>query len=263
MNGTKRLQWIELLRITAMIMVIVIHICFKSRVIYSSEVGSVKFFLAWLLESFSFCAVNCYALITGYVMVGKKLSGDGSRFRYSKIIPLWLQVFYYSVIITVLFKIFMPRVNSSLVAGFTPLLSSQYWYFNAYFGMFFFIPFINKLIDAMTKKEFIMLLSLMFVIFSFIAFMSLNAEENDLFGTVSGHSSVWLMILYFYGAFIRLYGNDIKIRKRVWAALYIACSVIPTLCSNFIDIQAKKLMENFCMIQIMGEKLLCILPRLR
>ncbi len=245
MNGAKRLQWIDSLRITAMIMIIVIHICFKSRVIYDSEVGSAKFFLAWLLESFSFCAVNCYALITGYVMAKKRLSGDGSRFRYSRIIPLWLQVFYYSAIITVLFKIFMPHENISLIAGFTPLLSSQYWYFNAYFGMFFFIPFMNILIEKMTKKEYILLLSLLFVIFSFIPFMSLNADENDLFGTVNGHSTVWLMILYFYGAFIRLYGNDIKVKKRIWAVLYMTCSVIPALCSLFVDIQSQKAYGEF------------------
>ena len=118
MGSTKRLQWIESLRIISMFMVIVLHICSKSGVLYNINVNSPGYFMAWLIESFCYCAVNCYALITGYVMAGKTLSGS-DRFRYSKIFPLWFQVFFYSAIITVLIKIFIPHINASLIAGFT------------------------------------------------------------------------------------------------------------------------------------------------
>lgn len=244
MNGTKRLQWIESLRIISMFMVIVLHICLKSGVLYKKNIHSAEYFTAWLIESFCYCAVNCYALITGYVMEGKMLSGS-DRFRFSKILPLWLQVFYYSAIITVLIKIFMPYVNASLIAGFTPLLSNQYWYFSAYFGMFFFIPFMNILIDKITKKEYILLMSLLFAVFSFIPFMSLDIETKDLFGTSNGYSTIWLMILYFDGAFIKKYGNEIKIKKTVWAVLYLICSIIPTLCSVLVDFQSKNIHGEF------------------
>ena len=149
-------------------------------------------------------------------------------------------MFFYSVIITVLIKIFVPDINASLIAGFTPLLSSQYWYFTAYFGMFFFIPFMNILIDKITKKEYILLLSLLFMVFSFIPFIAMNIEQKDLFGAFNGYSTIWLMILYFAGAFIKKYGNEIKIKKAVWAALYLICSVIPALCSVLLDVQSQK-----------------------
>ena len=89
MNGTKRLQWIESLRIISMFMVIVLHICLQSGVLYNINVNSAEYFIAWFIKSFCYCAVNCYALITGYVMEGKTLSGS-DRFRFSKILPLWL-----------------------------------------------------------------------------------------------------------------------------------------------------------------------------
>lgn len=41
----------------------------------------------------NFCAVNCYAITTGYLMYGKKL-------RISRITELWFEILFYSVVIS-------------------------------------------------------------------------------------------------------------------------------------------------------------------
>ena len=47
----------------------------------------VKYEVVMLWESFTYCAVNCYALISGYV-------GLQSQFKIKKFINLWIEVFF-------------------------------------------------------------------------------------------------------------------------------------------------------------------------
>lgn len=135
---------IDLLRILAMYMVVVLHVLGCGGILETCEQFSVNYYIAWFLETSAYCAVNVFAMISGYVMVS-------TRFNGFKMIPLWLTVFFYSLVITILFK-FVPSLSiihtvtkaELIKAIFFPVVSRQYWYFTAYFGMYFFIPFIYK-----------------------------------------------------------------------------------------------------------------------
>ena len=63
----KRNLGIDLLRIFAMLMVVCLHVLGLGDVLEGAEGVPVKHELFWLLEVGSYCAVNCYALISGYV----------------------------------------------------------------------------------------------------------------------------------------------------------------------------------------------------
>lgn len=238
MGNKGRLLWIDLLRIISMLMVLILHICLQGGVLYNLSVGSTEYFLAWLIESFCYCAVNCYAIITGYVMYNPE-----KKFNYSRIIPLWLQVFFYCLCISLLFGHFsresftMPFFNY-----LTPVLSNIYWYFTSYFGMFFFIPFINILVDKLDKKQFTLLAATMFVLFSFVPFTFTN--KVDPFLTGNGYSTLWLTLLYFAGAYIRRFGDDFNIRKSKWTVIYAASSIIPCVISFALDVVSVKTLDN-------------------
>ena len=145
---------IDLLRILAMYMVVVLHVLGCGGILETCERFSVNYYVAWFLETSAYCAVDVFAMISGYVMVNTKFNGF-------KMIPLWLTVFFYSSILTILFK-FVPSLSLlhevtkiELIKGIVfPVVSNQYWYFTAYFGMYFFIPFINKMIRNLEKKEY-------------------------------------------------------------------------------------------------------------
>ena len=81
---------LDLLRMVAMLMVVVLHILGKGGVLSACEPLSGQYELLWLLEIAAYCACNCYALISGYVIVD-------SKFRYSSIIALWLRIAFYTV----------------------------------------------------------------------------------------------------------------------------------------------------------------------
>ena len=228
MSAQKRILWIDLLRIISMLMVVILHICMQGGVLHGFSVGSAGYFLSWLLESFCYCAVNCYALITGYIMYN-----PNKKFNYSRIIPLWLQVFFYCGCILLLFSFLKPEsLTMSVLNYLMPVTNNIYWYFTAYFGMFFFIPFMNILAEKLDKKQFTTLAATMFIVFSFVPF---TFTDKDPFYTKNGYSMLWLVILYFAGAYIKRFGNDFKIKKRIWLIVYLIASILPLISSALSD----------------------------
>ena len=70
---------VDLLRIVSMAMIAMLHVLGHGGVLNASVNNVMVYSLAWLLEVGAYCAVNCYALISGYV-------GYGGKFKYSNII---------------------------------------------------------------------------------------------------------------------------------------------------------------------------------
>ncbi len=98
---------IDFLRIFAMFMIVVTHVLGKGGV-RDSVAGTVDvhFLQTWIIQASVYVAVNCYALISGYV-------GFRSNFKYSKVVNLWLQVAFYSIGITLFFLILGKDIGSN------------------------------------------------------------------------------------------------------------------------------------------------------
>ncbi len=216
---------IDLLRILSMFLVLILHILGQGGIITALNPLSLKYKAVWLLEIAAYCSVNCYALVTGYVSVD-------SKFKYSRIIALWLQVAFYTVLITVCFKIFMPKAlwSGALTAALMPVTKVQYWYFTAYFGMFFFIPYINALIAALKKPQFKALIFTLVLLFSVIP----TFAQADLFSISGGYSMLWLVALYFIGAYVKLYGSG-RAGGKLRYFLGFLLFVLVCWCSKFIS----------------------------
>lgn len=86
---SKRNYGIDLLRIISMYLICIMHV-FYGSILYTVELKSTNYFLVWFLETTSYCATDCYALISGYV-------GVSSKYRYANIVYLWLQVEFHSL----------------------------------------------------------------------------------------------------------------------------------------------------------------------
>lgn len=56
---------IEILRIIAMLMIVLLHVVGGS--LQYAESGSNKYYILWFFEIMSYCAVNCFGIITGYI----------------------------------------------------------------------------------------------------------------------------------------------------------------------------------------------------
>jgi len=137
-NNARRNYGIDLLRLVSMFMVVIFHVLGRGGVLESTPQFTLNYGIAWLLEIACYCAVNCYALISGYV-------GVYSKHKWSSIVYLWLQVEFYMILFTSLFAIIQPGSIGivELLKMLFPVVFYQYWYFTAYFCMFFFIPVLN------------------------------------------------------------------------------------------------------------------------
>ena len=144
---TQRSSNVDLFRIIAAVLVVLLHVLGQGGILENTSPSGAKHWAAWFFEISAYCAVNCFALISGYLMVGKSI-------KLRNIVKLWFQVLFYSLLITVLFFAFVPESRSikSLVFSVLPVLSKQWWYVSAYFALFFLIPFLNKAIENISQQ---------------------------------------------------------------------------------------------------------------
>jgi hypothetical protein len=206
---------IDLLKIVCMLMIPVIHILGHGGIIFNLPTFTLKYEVTWILECMVFCAVNCYALITGFLYYGR-------RFKYSNILRLYCQAVFYGTLIFFFFYFKDPASVSRMdfvKAVFPFAYTDRYWYFRAYFYLFFAIPFLNKMIDKSTKREATILVLSAFLLVSVIP----TFFQQDVVGTNSGYSTFWLVIMYLFGAYIKKYDLVGKLKNGTCILGYLAC----------------------------------------
>ena len=214
---------VDLLRMAAMFLVAVLHVLGAGGVLDSAAPLSPDYMTAWLLETAAFCAVNCYALLSGFV-------GLGGRFRYANLALLWCQVAFYTLLIPLVFALARPGTVGewALLRGFFPAMSNHYWYFTAYFALFFFIPALNFLVERLGERQMKALAISLVAVFSILPTVFQTAVlpifPGDLFIEYGGYSPLWLAVLYILGAYVRKYDRLLSPGKAL--GLYAACVAV-------------------------------------
>lgn len=215
---------IDGLRILAMMMVIILHLLGQGGVLDRTAWMSGQYQTAWFLEIAAYCAVNCYALISGYV-------GINGKYKYYNIVLLWLRVVFYTLGITLIFSLCFPGTIDlrDWVKAVLPVSGGYYWYFTSYFALFFFIPLLNTAISRMTQKQLGALVIGLIAVFS--GMQTLLCRE--IFGTSS--NAWWLMILYMIGGYIGRYGLWKKQSKGLLLLGYLGAVVLTWLSKMLIE----------------------------
>ena len=215
----KRNEGVDLLRIIAMFMVLFLHILGNGGILFEAEVLSSHGIVAWFFEMATFCAINCYGVISGYV-------GIDTKYKYSSLAYLWLQVAFYSVFITLFFHIRYPETftSSYLTEFFFPVCNQKYWYVTAYVGMFLFMPVLSNAVKGLKKAQLRAVLIMLFVALSLLP----ACFETDIFMTGWGYGMLWLSFLYLCGAYIKLYGF-LKNSPKLALLLYSVCVIVSWL----------------------------------
>lgn len=181
-----------------MYLVVVLHVLGQGGILSGLEPYSFPYYTGWMLELAAYCAVDCFGLISGYV-------GYNRDPALKKLLPTWAQAAVYSVGITVLFRLFRPETVGlrDLLWAFFPAISQEYWYFTAYFGLFFFLPFLNRLVEGLDFK---MARRLGITLVGVLSLLP-TVTRTDLFFTRSGYTFLWLGVLYLLGAILGKYGG--------------------------------------------------------
>jgi len=200
---------VDLARIIAMFIVVITHYIYygKPSKLFPKYKRQISF-----LECLTDFHNDEFILISG--IVGYKTN------KYSNLFYLWLTVFFYSVGIH---KYYSYRKNVYFISHdiykeYYPIVSRRYWYFTIYFGMYLFLPVINKGIGCLTKYEFRLVVISTIGIFTF--WRDFKNPREDIFILSVGSSIPWFLAFYLTGAYIAKYRIDYTGIKR-----YIYCFI--------------------------------------
>lgn len=209
---------IEFLRILAVFFVLIMHILGIGGALGHSS--GVTNHVYYSLEIIAYCAVDLFALITGFVNINVK-------WKSKRYIRIWTCVVWFCVVLFLVVQ-FIPQVivgYNTILAKFLPVSteftqypftgneyldsifcigSKQYWYVNMYTLLFVFIPILNAGINKLSKR------STLFVCIGAILLTSVykTIVDRDLFIVSGGYTAMWLIIMYVTGACVRKYYDD-------------------------------------------------------
>lgn len=206
----------EIIRILAMLMIIVSHV-------YGGQTGGENltgvYRYIYVLVNTVFGAglgVIIFMLLSGYFLIrasAKKLANFVST--------VWVCSVFYVVILAVCSVIQGIPISEieplkTTLKRFIPISSGFYWYVSAYFCLMLLSPFINRAINAMSRKTYTLLLAVLTACF----FVLPSVVYFDIIGD-KGKGLVTMTSCYLIGAYISKY--NIQPKKKT---LYISLAVI-------------------------------------
>ncbi|MBO5737610.1 MAG: acyltransferase family protein [Clostridia bacterium] len=226
--GKERNVGIDLLRILAMCMVVFLHVLAQGGVINNAlAISKLHYYTQKSIQTIAYCAVNCYAIISGFVGVGRK-------WKISSLISLLFTVLFYTVGFSFIFYILKPQ-EIGLVGMFKAMLP-DYWYVMAYCGLFFFMPILNRFIETASRETCFASIGWLFLVLSctspIFAIMG-----QDPFHLSEGFSMLWLMVLYLVGGYLKIYGINVKhVKAKMWIlfAVCIAVTFLSKVATNVL-----------------------------
>lgn len=211
MNNEKKVRQsnLELLRVVAMLMVVVLHSTFTT--FGYARANMVQAHPArWLgiITAASVCmgCVNLFVLITGWF---------GTSFRPRGIVRILLQVLFVSVVMTAFAYAMGYKMPTESMGYFRPLWG--YWFVNSYLLLYLLTPVLNAFVnqsDELTLRRFLIAFYVCVIPASYI-FSDLNV----------GYAAVPFMGLYLLGRYLRLYlaPRLQQVAKWKFLTLWTAC----------------------------------------
>lgn len=202
---------LELFRIVLMLMIIAHHYVVNSGLtaLYDfSHISGNQLFL----EFFGWggkCGINCFVLITGYFMCTK-------QFTWRKFLKLYLEIKFYRITIFLIFALCGYEafsLSGAFKATFNVALGIGKNFPASFIALFLLIPFINKLIDNLSKKSHLHLLLVLLAVYSLLETLFFN-KAFEYIG--------WYVTVYLIGAYLRLYPFPFAKNVKRCAALALA-----------------------------------------
>ena len=213
----KRESNIELLRIISIFLIILFHYITNCDFEYTELTINVLLIkTCWFIGELG---VNIFILITGYYLCKSKIS-------YKKIILYICEVLFYNII-----HVFIGYKTSTIktlidLSYILPTITTVYWFITAYLLLYILTPYLNKLISSFNKKEYQKFLITLLTIWSLIPTifgLFYDSTETLLFY----NRFIWIIIIYFIGAYIRIYNiKFFNSKKRSLITIIISFSIM-------------------------------------
>jgi hypothetical protein len=224
---------IELFRIITMLVIVAHHSVVNSglqTLVEDSRVLDFNTVFALLFGWGGKTGINCFVLITGYFMCK-------SQITVRKFLKLMLWMEFYKVILFIIFAItgYQDMSINSIIKSLMPVSSVADGFGSAYLVFYLFIPFLNILINAMNKRQHILLVCLCIGVYMVLSSLGIKVVFNYV---------TWFSVIYILGAYIRMYPEKWFNSIRLWGTAAAASVLISWLSVMFIALVTLKFMGH-------------------
>lgn len=212
MEKRERQSNIELMRIVCMLLIVAHHFVahgtgYASESAWNSQILKI-------LGGGARISINCFLFITGYFGIDVRQSCS------KKLIRLWIDREFYAVMISII--MLMAGMQAFSAAYFfhavLPVLTCRHNYVTTFFYLYLLIPFLNRMLQGLNKKEYGGFCLTYGVLISLIpTVMGLTVVYRENVYSYLG----WMVFLYCIGGYIRLYGTELN-----WKYPFLICGGI-------------------------------------
>ena len=226
----KRTSNIEVLRIVAMLMVMLIHTGFMSfGVPTASDITGKPYLSSLIFSNMSLCTpcVNIFILISGWFGINMKLN---------KLAVLIFQAYFFSVICTFIY-LFINQKESTTEILFRLLLlnGEDYWFVKSYILLMLLSPMINSFIEHSDGKILFTFLTIFYLTQTIFGWMSIDGI-SDFHG---GYSVLSFIGLYVLGRALRLFNGKKKffcLKPIAYFSFFVAIALIQFCMAVFVTL---------------------------
>lgn len=218
MGGGNREAGVELLRIIAMFMILILHADYFAlgapTITTNSEITSNTFFRVFF-EALSIGSVDIFVLISGYFCI---------KPSFKSFANFLFQCFFFSVSLYVI--LILVGVSSVSIKGVMQCLylTSSNWFIKAYICLYILSPVLNSFISNANQKNFKML------IYSFFIFQTIFGHYGAVELFSRGYSTLSFIGLYLLAAYVRKYNIGVNLSNMrlltFWCVLIIFLTLI-------------------------------------
>lgn len=163
-----------------------------------------------------------FVIVTGFLYWNKKT-------KWERILRLWLEVWFYSVILGV-FCIgtgISGFSTKAVIKMLFPVIYNEYPFFSAYIVLYLLIPFLNKLCRELTKEQFQWLLMLLLMVISVVPTFMVTSW------IMTGTQLPMFIMLFLTGSYLGKY-RITGFKKNRWNVILFSFSLIFMWSSSFV-----------------------------
>ena len=227
MTKTSRDSNMELLRITAMVLIMLIHASYRALPLPDSTTIAANpssSFLLIMTRSFSIIGVDVFVMLSGWF---------GIRPRLSRLTELLFQILFFGLLCLMADYLYTGRLPfSATESGKTLLLldHDSYWFLKCYIGLYLLSPVLNLFVEHATRRQFAVVLASLFA-FQF-AFGWIFEATNWL---CAGYSLPSFMCLYLLARYLHIHQPWFAHFNRLTdLSIYVGMAAIVTLTVFFM-----------------------------
>lgn len=204
----------ELCRLVCMLYIVIYHLIIHVPAVYENT--------SWGLPLRNICHIGVvvFVMISGYF---------GIKRKWKRLLSLALSVSFYNALgITIAVLFFNQQFEiKSLLSIVFPITKGGYWFITSYAVLYLLAPYINMVLEKLTKQEYILLL----VVLGIIVWYGGGVWNNDI---GQGRGIMAFILSYSIGSYIRKFYNIETKKLSYWGGQYLVASIIMVACIAFL-----------------------------